>query len=264
MTVPSLMERLKAVPVAPVAPQTLSGATEKNAILRGENASVAPVAPVAPKKERGQSENQKSPSDWTPSPPAPDPGMARLLALADRYCTAIQASDKAWQDWRADIEATAPNDWQGLAQYLRGELAKLVPVAPAMPPKAVPTVPASTTWRDADKADQLHYWGCPQCLAVVRTGTGTRCATGQQLHDTYIEVAARERFIGAKPDPAQPLPKFHSAQPWNEADRAYQAHHWSCTTCKAAARSGHSERCTEGQHLYATYEQAFEAGKEPT
>lgn len=46
MTVPSLMERLKAVPVAP---QTLRGATEKNAILRGENASVAPVAPVAPK-----------------------------------------------------------------------------------------------------------------------------------------------------------------------------------------------------------------------
>ncbi|MBX9936536.1 MAG: hypothetical protein K2Y10_08070 [Burkholderiaceae bacterium] len=186
------------------------------------------------------------------------PRHSPLLALADNYCSAIQASDKACNDWRGDIEATAPNDRQGLAAYLRGELAKLVPVAPAMPPKAVPTVPASTTWRQADRADQLHYWSCTQCR------TGPKCPQGQHLHDAYIEVATRERFIGAQPDPAKPLPKLHSAQSWNVADRAYQAHHWNCTTCKAAARSGHSERCVQGQHLYATYEQAFEAAKGAT
>lgn len=163
-----------------------------------------------------------------------------------------------------------------LAPELHAHRAELVQMLQVLPPPNHepapdrPALPATTqapapTWREADKADQLHYWSCPWCLAVVRTGTGTRCTTGQQLHDTYIEVASRERFIGAKPDPAQPLPKFHVAQPWNEADRAYQAHHWGCTTCKAAARSGgSSQRCATGQHLYATYEQAFEAGKEST
>ncbi|SEQ44876.1 hypothetical protein [Giesbergeria anulus] len=143
--------------------------------------------------------------------PPPNPGMAQLLALADRYCTAIQASDKARTDWRADIEATPPNDRQGLAAHLRGELSKLVPsVAPKPAPPAVVS-PAAT------------------------------------------------------PSPAKPLPKFSVHQPWNVADRAYQAHHWSCTTCKATARSGgSSQRCATGQHLYATYEQAFEAGKEST
>jgi len=63
----------------------------------------------------------------------------------------------------------------------------------------------------------------------------------------------------------KPLPLFHVAQPWNVADKAYQAHHWSCTTCKAAARSGgSSQRCTVGQHLHQLYEQAFEAAKEST
>ena len=140
--------------------------------------------------------------------PPPDPGMAQLLALADRYCTAIQASDKARTDWRADIEATPPDDRQGLAAYLRGELAKLVPpVAPKPAPPAVVS-PAAT------------------------------------------------------PSPVKPLPKFSVHQPWNEADRAYQAHHWNCDACKAYARSnGHSQRCTEGQQLHSAYEQAFEAGK---
>ena len=145
--------------------------------------------------------------------PPPDPGMARLLALADIYCTAIQASDKARQDWRADIEATPAQDRGGLAAYLRDGLSKLVPpVAPKPAPPAVVS-PAAT------------------------------------------------------PSPAKPLlPKFSVHQSWNVADRAYQAHHWNCTTCKAAARSGgSSQRCATGQHLYATYEQDFdEAAKEST
>lgn len=54
-----------------------------------------------------------------------DPGMARLLALADHYCTAIQASPKARADWQADI-ANTPAELRGdLAQYLRAQLAAL-------------------------------------------------------------------------------------------------------------------------------------------
>lgn len=64
------------------------------------------------------------------------------------------------------------------------------------------------------------------------------------------------------PDPAKPLPKFHVAQPWNAADKVYQAHHWNCDACKAHARSnGHSDRCATGQQRHDLYERAFEAGK---
>ena len=136
--------------------------------------------------------------DWTPPPPAPDPGMARLLALAMALCDRTGASDKARQDWRADIEQAAPEHRGHLLALVQGLMLK------AMPPAVVAPAP---------------------------------------------------------PDPAKPLPKFHVAQPWNEADKAYQAHHWNCPTCKAAARSGHSDRCATGQQLHDLYERAFEARK---
>lgn len=129
----------------------------------------------------------------------PDPGMARLLALAMALCDRTGASEKERQDWRADIEQAAPEH--------RGHLLALVhSLMPAPPP-------------------------------------------------TALEIAA--------PAP-KPLPKFHVAQPWNKADKAYQAHHWNCPTCKAAARSGHSDRCATGQQLHQLYEQAFEAAKGAT
>ncbi|MBX9934982.1 MAG: hypothetical protein K2Y10_00115 [Burkholderiaceae bacterium] len=182
--------------VATVAAVATSPRVEAASLLPAPAQSVATVATVA--------------AVATSPVVQPAPSMAPLLALADRYCTAIGASDKAQQDWRADIEATPPDDRQGLAAYLRGELAKLVPpVAPKPAPPAVVS-PAAT------------------------------------------------------PSPAKPLPKFSVHQPWNEADRAYQAHHWNCTTCKAAARSGHSDRCVQGQQLHSAYEQAFEAAKGAT
>ena len=57
------------------------------------------------------------------------------------------------------------------------------------------------------------------------------------------------------PAPAKPLPHFHIDQPWRVADRLYQAHHWQCTMCKAAARAapGTADRCAAGQHLHDNY-----------
>ena len=57
------------------------------------------------------------------------------------------------------------------------------------------------------------------------------------------------------PAPAKPLPHFHLDQPWRVADRLYQAHHWQCTVCKAAARAapGTADRCAEGQRLHDEY-----------
>ncbi len=57
------------------------------------------------------------------------------------------------------------------------------------------------------------------------------------------------------PAPAKPLPHFHLDQPWRVADRLYQAHHWQCAVCKAAARAapGTADRCTEGQRLHSDY-----------
>lgn len=138
-----------------------------------------------------------------------------------------------------------PPSWTAPAPLPDPGLPRLLSAVVASPS---PPVPAQT-WREADKADQLHYWNCAQCLAVVKSGTGKRCTTGQQLHDAYIEAASRERFIGAKPDPAKPLPKFHHAQPWcEEADRAFQAHYWQCPQCKAGGRS-RGPLCLTGQQL---------------
>ncbi len=124
--------------------------------------------------------------------PPPDP---ELLALADRYCTAIQASDKARADWRSDVQATPPGDREELAAYLRAELAKLAPVAPAMPSTAAPTAPAKPVpkfsieapWRAADRTWLTHWQQCPQCQTAGRTNT-TRCAHGQDLFTNYQQA----------------------------------------------------------------------------
>lgn len=193
--------------------------------------------------------------DWTPPAPLPDSGMARLLALAIALCDRTGASEKTRQDWRADIEQAASEHRGHLLALLQGLMPKAMPPAVVAAPS--PPAPAPT-WRDADHADQSHYWACKQCR------TGAKCPKGQRLSDAYIEAASRERFIAAKTDPAKPLPKFHVAQPWNEVDKTYQAHHWSCDACKAYARSnGHSQRCTEGQQLHSAYEQAAAKGATP-
>lgn len=205
MTVESLVKRLKTgkntPPPTPPTPQKWAGVGAKIEAVIGENAPPTPPTPPTPQKVEGQSENQKSPPDWTPPPPLPDPGIDRLLATAMALCDRTGASDKARQDWRADIEQAAPEH--------RGHIQALVL---GLMPKPTPTA-----------------------------------------------------VVAALAQTPKPLPKFSVHQPWNLADRAYQAHHWNCTTCKVAARSGgHSQRCTEGQHLYDLYEQAAMATKEST
>lgn len=44
---------------------------------------------------------------------------------------------------------------------------------------------------------------------------------------------------------------------WHAADAAYQQHHATCPTCRAAgAAPGSVQRCTVGAQLWATYNQA--------
>lgn len=48
---------------------------------------------------------------------------------------------------------------------------------------------------------------------------------------------------------ASPAP----AVDWHQADRAYQAHHWTCPQCRAAGL-GYGQGCAEGQALWDSYE----------
>ena len=56
-----------------------------------------------------------------PTAPAA-PAHDRLLVIAMRYCDAINASDKAREDWREDVRNTPQHLRQGLGEYLRDQL----------------------------------------------------------------------------------------------------------------------------------------------
>ena len=56
-----------------------------------------------------------------PTAPAA-PAHDRLLVIAMRFCDAINASDKAREDWRRDVLETPPHLRQGLYNYLREQL----------------------------------------------------------------------------------------------------------------------------------------------
>ncbi|MFC4788676.1 MULTISPECIES: hypothetical protein [Giesbergeria] len=118
--------------------------------------------------------------------------MAQLLALAMAYCDRTGASDKARADWRSDIQATSPGQREGLAAYLRGPLAKLVPTAPASTTwrkaaKPLPKFHRAQPWKAIDRAFQAHYWQCPDCKVAGRTG-GPLCPQGQPLKDAVDQA----------------------------------------------------------------------------
>ena len=54
--------------------------------------------------------------------PPTAPAHDRLLAIAMRFCDAINASDKAREDWRRDVLETPQHLRQGLYNYLREQL----------------------------------------------------------------------------------------------------------------------------------------------
>ena len=56
----------------------------------------------------------------------------------------------------------------------------------------------------------------------------------------------------AAPRPPAPMSWSDLHQPWRAADDAYLAHWGKCPACKAAA-TGHTDRCTTGQHLHHAY-----------
>lgn len=90
------------------------------------------------------------------------PELARLLGAAMALCDRTNATDKTRQDWRADIEAALPEHRANLLALVQALMPK------AMPPTVVAAAPnpaPTQTWRQHDKANQLHYWNCPQCLA---------------------------------------------------------------------------------------------------
>jgi len=55
--------------------------------------------------------------------------------------------------------------------------------------------------------------------------------------------------------PPKPLPRFHVAQPWRAADRAWLAHWGQCPQCKTAGRTN-TARCAQGEDLFTNYQQA--------
>ena len=125
----------------------------------------------------------------TLAPPAYDPGHAALLALAMAYCDRTGASDKARQDWQRDIADTPPELRADLYQHLR---AQLPPAPPRPAPAAAPRPPAPMSWSDlaqpwrAADAAYLAHWGQCRACKTAATGHTDRCATGQQLHHTYL------------------------------------------------------------------------------
>ena len=63
----------------------------------------------------------------------------------------------------------------------------------------------------------------------------------------------------ASPPPQASMPWLSVHQPWRTADRLYEAHHWQCPACRAAARGRCTERCPEGQRLHDDYTRASTA-----
>ena len=95
-------------------------------------------------------------------------------------------------------------------------------------------------------------------------GIGLRVVDGQlKLKGTSSAVATwmpqlrphRDRLIEALQPPSPGI----SNVDWCALDRAYQAHHWGCTTCWAAGL-GYGLRCGEGAALWNAYSNTSNQG----
>jgi hypothetical protein len=50
---------------------------------------------------------------------------------------------------------------------------------------------------------------------------------------------------------------------WEAADKAYQAHHFSCQQCIAAGVTRSQERCSAGAALWAAYQHERDPRQQP-
>lgn len=184
-----------------------------------------------------------------------------LLRKTGKFCIHIGASQEAKKNWREEIEKTLPHLYSDLHNHFDWVMQNL-PEAKRKEPEIVQVQEfnsaLTTTWIDADKASQRHYWSCSQCKAVELNKTGKRCAEGQKLHEEYIEAALKEKRLktsiySRKQGNSGINWSVHAE--WRKAYQDYYAHYCKCHLCKAANKNDGS-RCSEGAGLYAIYQEA--------
>ena len=98
-----------------------------------------------------------------------------------------------------------------------------------------------------------------QRKAPIHAGCTAVTAVTSPLNGTRANVLF-DQFGEAVNDPASVEPVLHDspAKPaavvphWRDLDRAYQAHHFKCPTCKAAGL-GYGLRCGVGTALWTAY-----------
>lgn len=118
-----------------------------------------------------------------------------LLRKAGKFCIHIGASQEARKAWKQDIDNTPQHLYSDLHDYFDLVITN-TPAANreiSESNERIDSSPAvAAAWMDADKADQRHYWNCPECKVVELQKIGSRCSEGQKLHDAYMEAAFKE------------------------------------------------------------------------
>ena len=122
MSAASFADWLNTIQNTPNTPAKTPGVQGKNAAVIGEITPNTPNTPNTPQKQQGQIENAKTRAAPANDPQGFDPGESALMMVAMRFCDAINASDKAREDWREDVRNTPPHLRQGLGEYLRQQL----------------------------------------------------------------------------------------------------------------------------------------------
>lgn len=114
----------------------------------------------------------------------------------------------------------------------------------------------------------------PANAAILANESGKNCAKNSQQLPKIAGIAkiaiSQQRNCILRADPAHDLPSAEPTAPtipgkppkqtfiehadtWLHLDRAYQAHHFKCPTCKAAGL-GYGLRCGVGAALWGSYQ----------
>lgn len=217
--------------------------------LANENQPNSPKSPEALAKLAGLA--TLAISHGLEAPPKQPESVATVATVASRQRLETAANDPAHNLQKPEVEHQSTT----LAQATVPEAA-----AQTRPP---PAPPAYDPGHAALLALAMAY--------CDRTGASpkARVQWQQDIADTPPELRAdlyqhlRAQLPPAPPAPPRPAPAtppvkqmpptwLDVAQPWREADRLYLAHWGQCPACKSAG-TGHTDRCTTGQHLHDTY-----------